>query len=299
MSDTHCILARSLQNLLDHFATDRRDLSFEISDTGLPSVVSNRIENRRIGNLQFLFFDSVLLHLLGNQIAACNVVLLVFRVPRYADHFHPIEQRCRNVQAVRRANEHDFGKIEVDLEIMVVKARILLGVEHLEQSRRGIAAKIHRHFVDFIQQKQRVTHLYLAQVLHDLAGHRADIGASVAANLGFVADPAERHAYELAVGRSCNALAKRCLTHARRADETQDRATQFFHTLLNCKVFQDPFLDLLEPVMIRLEHVVRFLQLLNHFRAFLPRDLDDPVDVVTHDSRFSRHRRHQFEFVQL
>ena len=39
----------------------------------------------------------------------------------------------------------------------------------------------------------------LGHVLQDLAGHRADVGAAMAADLGLVAHAAERHAHELAV----------------------------------------------------------------------------------------------------
>ena len=59
------------------------------------------------------------------------------------------------------------------------------------------------HLVDFVEQEQRIAHGDLRHVLQDLAGHRADVGAAMAADLGFVAHAAERHAHELAVGRAC------------------------------------------------------------------------------------------------
>jgi hypothetical protein len=59
--------------------------------------------------------------------------------------------------------------------------------------------------------------------LHDLARHRADIGAPVAADLGFVAHAAERHAHELATRRLGDRLAKRGLADAGGPTRQQDR----------------------------------------------------------------------------
>ena len=201
--------------------------------------------------------QTVLPHLLRHEIAARDVELLVFGVARQPNDFHAVEQRRRNVQAVRRADEHDFRQIEVDLEVVIVERRVLLGVEHLEQRRRRIAAEIHRHLVDLVEQEQRIAHFHLAQVLHDLAGHRADVGAAMAANLGFVAHAAERHAHELAIRRARDALAERRLADAGRADEAQDRALERLHALLHREVLEDALLDLLEPVVVFLEHASR------------------------------------------
>ncbi len=39
---------------------------------------------------------------------------------------------------------------------MIVERVVLLGVEHLEQRRRGIAAEVGRHLVDLVEQEDRV-----------------------------------------------------------------------------------------------------------------------------------------------
>ena len=62
-----------------------------------------------------------------------------------------------------------------------------------------------RHLVDLVEQEQRVARAGLGQALHDLARHRADVGAAVAADLRLVAHAAQGHAHELAVGRPGNA----------------------------------------------------------------------------------------------
>ena len=85
--------------------------------------------------------------------------------------------------SVRRRHEHHVGEVVIDLQVMVVEGRVLLRVENLEQGRRQVATEIHAHLVDLIQQDERVGRLGLAHRLDDLAGHRADIGPAVTADL--------------------------------------------------------------------------------------------------------------------
>jgi hypothetical protein len=73
---------------------------------------------------------------------------------------------------------------------------VQLGIEHFHQRRGRIAAKIHGHFVDFVEYKNGIRGAGLAHHLDDLAGQGADIGAAMAANFRFVAHAAERHAHE-------------------------------------------------------------------------------------------------------
>ena len=61
------------------------------------------------------------------------------------------------------------------------------------------------------------------------------------------------------------------------------------HALLHGQIFQDPFLDLIQPVVIRLENVFSLIQLLTDARALLPGHRQNPVDVVTHHGRFCGH----------
>ena len=94
-------------------------------------------------------------------------------------------------------------------------------------------------------------------------------------------------------------MAQRGLADARRSNETQDRSFDPPHALLHGEVLKNAFLDLLEAVVIFLEHCLRFLQALEDLAALLPGHLDQPVDVVAYDGGFGRHRRHEFKFVEL
>ena len=78
----------------------------------------------------------------------------------------------------------------------------------------------------------------------------------MAADLGLVAHAAERHAHELAAGRLGDRLAERGLADAGRADEAEDRPLQLVRAALHGEVFDDPLLDLVEAVMIGVEHLL-------------------------------------------
>ena len=84
---------------------------------------------------------------------------------------------------------------------MVLESVILLGVQHLQQRGSRVTAKILRHLVYFIKQKQRVAALDLGQVLDDLARHGAYIGAPVAPDLRLITHTAQGHTDKLAIGR--------------------------------------------------------------------------------------------------
>ena len=201
----------------------------------------------RFGDADFVVLQAVVLHLLGQQVTLRDVDLLVLGIARQADHFHPVQQRRRDVQRIRRGHEHHVGQVVIDLDVMVGEGVVLLRIEHFQQRRGRIAAEIHAHLVDLVEQEQRVLAPHLGHVLQDLARHRADIGAAMAADFGFVAHPAQRHAHELAVGGARDRLPQRGLAHAGRADQAQDRCLHLVDALLHREVLQDAFLDLSSP----------------------------------------------------
>ena len=182
---------------------------------------------------------------------------------------------------------------------MVDEGVVLLGVEHLEQRARRIAPEVHAHLVHFVEQEQGIPHADLAHVLQDLAGHRADVGAPVAADLRLVAHAAQRHAHELAVGRARDRLAERGLAHAGGADQAQDGGLQLVHALLHGQVLDDALLHLLQAVVVLVQHLLGGAEIGVDLALLLPRQRHQRVDVVAHDGRFGRHRRHQLQLLQL
>ena len=119
--------------------------------------------------------------------------------------------------------------------------------------RRGSPA----HLVDFVEQEQRIADAGLRQVLQDLARHRADVSAAMAADLGFVTHAAERHAHELAVRRAC-AIDWPSEVLPTPGGPTRHRIGAFtlVDALLHGEVLEDALLDLLEAVMVLVEHLL-------------------------------------------
>ena len=74
--------------------------------------------------------------LLGHEVAARNLYLLLGEVAAHFDKLHTVEQRGGDVaDVVGRGDEHHVGEVVVDVEEVVVEGVVLLGVEHLEEGR--------------------------------------------------------------------------------------------------------------------------------------------------------------------
>ena len=104
---------------------------------------------------------------------------------------------------------------------MIGERLVLLGIEHLEQRRFGRAMPADAELVDLVEQEDGVLHLRLLQGVEDAPGQRADVGAAMAANLGFVAHAAERDAHERPARRIGDRLPERRLADAGGPDEAQ------------------------------------------------------------------------------
>ena len=69
----------------------------------------------------------------------------------------PVEQRGGDrLEHVRRGDEHDLRQVEVDIEIMVAKCRVLLGVENFQECRGGVAAEVGAELVDLVEHEDGV-----------------------------------------------------------------------------------------------------------------------------------------------
>ncbi len=159
-----------LHDLDRGLAADRGDLALEVPDAGFLGVVADDAEQRRIGELDVLLAEPVRLALLLHEVALGDVELLELGVAGDADDLHPVLQRPRDaLERVRGGDEHHLRKIVVDVEVVVVERAVLLGIEHLEQRRRRIAAEVGRHLVDLVEQEDRIAGSGLLHRLDDLA----------------------------------------------------------------------------------------------------------------------------------
>ena len=121
----------------------------------------------------------------------------------------------------------------------------------------------------------------------------------MATNLGLVTHATQGHAHVLAPGCLGDRLAQRGFTHARRAHQAQNRGLQLVHTLLHSEVFQNTVFDLIEAVVVFIEHVFGDHQVFLDLGFLAPGQVGQGLDVVAHHRCLSRHGRHQLELLEL
>ena len=182
---------------------------------------------------------------------------------------------------------------------MVAEGRVLGRVQHLQQGRGRIAAPVRSQLVDLVQQDESVGRLGLLHRLDDLAGHGADIGPAVAADLAFVAHATQRHTDVLTPRRLGDGLGQRGLADAGRTDQAQDRPLQAAGAGLNGQILDDPFLDLLQTEVILFQNLLRLDQVDRLLLGLAPRHGQQPVEVVADHGRFRRHRAHVAQLLDL
>ena len=263
------------------------ELALELPHAGLTGVLGDDRLEDGVAHLDLVVAQSVPVALPRPEVATCDRDLLVDGVAVEANDFHPVEQRPRDrVGDVRGRDEDDLRQVELDVEVVVAERVVLRGVEHLEQCRRRVAAPVGADLVDLVQQDHGVHRPGVAQRAHEAARHRADVGAAVAADLRLVVDAAERHAHELAVQCASDRLADRRLAGPGRADQRQDRAgalvfldAALLAQLAHGEVLDDPLLDVLEPGVVRVEHLTRVRGSRRSSERFAPRHGEQPVEV--------------------
>ena len=188
-------------HLTRDFAADVSNLALQVANARFPRIGADKGCDGLVGELEVLFREPRLRHLLLDQKLFRNLNLFQLRVTVQPQHFHAILQRGRNrVDHVRGGDEEHLREVVLHIQVVVDEHEILLGIEDFEQRCRRVTAEIHRHLVDFIQHEDRVLGAGLLHHLDNLPGQCTDVCAPVAADFGFVSHPAQRHANELASG---------------------------------------------------------------------------------------------------
>ena len=159
-----------------------------------------------------------------NQVSAGDLQFFLLAVAGQAEDFHAVQQRLGNrVQRVGRGDEKDLREVERQVEIVVTESAVLGRVEDFHERSGRVAAVIAAQLVDLVEHQDRIVDAGATDRLDDPARHGADIGATMAAQLGLVVQAAQAGALELAADRAGNRLAQRGLADSRRPDQTQDR----------------------------------------------------------------------------
>ncbi|OQA96454.1 MAG: hypothetical protein BWY25_02249 [Chloroflexi bacterium ADurb.Bin222] len=187
-----------LRQTAGRFATQAADLTLQVADAGLVGVAANQQMQRAIGETRRLRLQTVQLQLPGDQKAPRDFDFLFLGVAREFNDLHAVFQSGRNrVQDIRRGDEKHLREVIRNLQIVIRESVILLRVEHFEQRRRRVAAKVLPQLINLIQHEHGVHRAGAAHRLNDPSRQRADVGATMAADLRLVAHAAERDAHKL------------------------------------------------------------------------------------------------------
>ena len=217
----------------------------------------------------------------------CNGKLLVLRVSRDLDQFHPVEQRGRDrCKGVGSCDEQHIGEVIGDLEVVVREGVVLLRVEDLEERTCRVARIGHRQLVDLVEDEDRVLRAGFLDALDDPPGQGADIGPPVPPDLGLVPDAAKADPDIFPAQCLRDALPEARLPGAGRAGKEEDRTLLLCFEFHDRKVLDDPFLDFLKAVVVALEHTaglgdIDALLLFGH-----PREVEQEVKVVPDHGTF-------------
>src|SRR5438876_2914177 len=277
-------------------AVDRADLPLEVADAGLARVLADEPEERVVAHHQLAFLEAVLLQLLRQEEALRDMHLLVLGVAGEPDDLHAVaERRDDRVLDVRGRDEDHLGEVVRHLEVVVAERVVLLGVEDLEERRARVTAEVRADLVDLVEHEHGVDLSRGLHVLQDAAGERAHVGAPVAADLGLVADAAERHADELAAHRASDGLAEARLADAGRADEAEDGRAQVVAELAHGHVLDDPVLHLRQAVVVLVEDLRGLGDVPVVARRLVPGQRDEPVHIGPDDAGLRRGLRDLLE----
>ena len=283
-----------------HFAADVLDFALEAADAGFVRVVTNDVHQAFVGEAEIFVGEAGGFASALDEEALGDLQLFLFGVAGDAQDFHAVLQGLRNgVQNVGGADEHDLGKVVFDVEIVIGEGVIELGIENFHQGGRWVAAEVHRHLVDFIENEDRVDGAGLLHHLDDLTGQGADVGTAMAANFGLIAHAAKRNADELAAGGVADGHRERSFADAWRSDEAENRAFRIFYELADGEKFEDAVFDLVEAVVLFVENFFGGADVANFLGFFLPGHSEQPVEIIAADGGFRGHRRHQFQALEL
>ena len=242
-------------DLLGAFAQHRCDGALKIAHTGLAGVAVND-GVQCAGRQGHAAVKAVVFQLLGQQVALGNVELLGAGIAGQLDHIHTVIEGAGDGRGiVGRCDKQHLAQIERDIQIVVLEGAVLLGVQHLKQCAGGVALVIACQLVDLVQQNDRVCGLGRCNGADDAPGHGTDIGAAVAADLSLIMDAAQTHAGELSVHALGDGMCDTRLADTRRADKADDLSLDILIQLAHGQQLQNTLLDLLQAVMLTVQHL--------------------------------------------
>ena len=232
-------------------------------------------------------FESVFAVEFGDEEVLRDVCFFVFGITGDLDDLHAVaKRRGDGVELVGGSNKKHLGEIEGDFEVVIGEAVVLFRVKDFEQGGGGVAAKIVAEFIDLIEDKDGVVAFGFFDALDDPTGERANVGASMPTDLGFIFDATEGDADKLPSHGTGDGFTERGFADAGGADEAQDRAAHIIFELTHSEVFEDAAFDFVEAVMVFVEDLAGVRDIEAIFGGDIPRKLGHPFDIGAGDGVF-------------
>ena len=197
------------------------------------------------------------------------------------NHLHAVQERGRDrIRRIGRTDEHDVGKVIRHIHVVIREGVILLRIEDLEECAGRIAVVALGELVDLVEHHDRIGDAALLDAVHDAAGHRADVGSAVAADIRLIPHAAEAHTDIFAPECPGDRLTDTGFAGAGRADEQQDGACLLLLEIHDRNLLDDALLDLLQTVMILVQHLLRLIEIHEFWRLRLPGQRRDKIEIV-------------------
>src|SRR5215831_1181618 len=102
------------------------------------------------------------------------------------------------------------------------------------------------------------------------------------ANLRFISHSPKADPHKLATERIGDRLTQAGFAYAGRPETTEDRAVSLRIEFPHCQIFDQPFLDFFEIVMVAIQHLLRLIEIEIVLAQFIPWKIRNDRDV-THD----------------
>ena len=237
--------------------------------------------NRALLELQLTLLQTVLLHLLRHEVVLRDLILFLCKITADIDHLHTVLQsRLDSVDVVGRRDEKDVRQVVIYIEIIIVERCILLRIKRFKKCRRWIPLYILGKFVHLIQDNHRIGCTCTVDAVQDTSRKRSHVCLSMSADLGFIVHATESDTHVLASQSPGDRLPKTGLSDSRRAVQTEDRRFHIPLELEHCKILYDPFLHLLQSVMILIQHLLSILQIQIVIGHLPPREVKHKLDIV-------------------
>jgi len=196
----HHLVGLALGDTASLLADEGGDFTFEIAHARFARVAVDDLPQPFLGEFELLaFLDAVFLGLLRNQVLARDVDLLFAGVAGEFDDLHAIAQRIRDgIHPVGGGDKDDLGKVERHVKVVIAEGVVLFGSRTSMSADDGSPRKSRPSLSTSSSMHTGSFCFGALQALNNLTGQRADIGAAMAANFGFVVHTAQGDADEFA-----------------------------------------------------------------------------------------------------